>query len=56
MAKKYSLEAYNRLFVNVFVCKNCNSKIRARIEHVLAGKVKCRKCKSKALRPKRIPK
>ena len=44
-------EAEARLFHNVFVCKKCKTKIRAPTLKVLAGKVKCRKCGSKALRP-----
>lgn len=44
-------EAQNRLFKNVFVCKSCHAKIRANPIRVLEGKVKCRKCKKKALRP-----
>ena len=45
------LEASNRLFKNVFVCKNCQSKIRADPQKILKGKVKCRKCKKGAFRP-----
>ncbi len=44
-------EAQNRLFKNIFVCKNCQSKIRADSQKILKGKVKCRKCKKKAFRP-----
>jgi len=43
--------AQNRLFKNVFVCKVCKTKIRAMPNKVMEGKVKCRKCKSRALRP-----
>jgi formylmethanofuran dehydrogenase subunit E len=42
--------AMNRLFKNVFVCKNCSSKIRAEGVKVLEGKVRCRKCNGKAFR------
>ena len=56
MAKKFSPEAMNRLFRNVFVCRNCKSKIRTDPIKVQQGKVSCRKCGSKDLRPKRIPK
>ncbi len=45
-------EAEERLFKNVFICVKCKSKIRADPLKVRQGKVKCRKCKSKALRPK----
>ncbi len=44
-------EAQNRLFKNVFVCKNCQSKIKADHLKILEGKIKCRKCKKKAFRP-----
>lgn len=41
-----------RLFDNVFVCMNCKAKMRANPRKVREGKVKCRKCGSKDLRPK----
>ncbi len=44
-------EAQNRLFKNVFVCKNCQSKIKADQIKILEGKVKCRKCNKRAFRP-----
>ena len=43
-------EAEQRLFRNMFVCRKCKSKIRAPAMLVSQGKVKCRKCNSKALR------
>lgn len=43
-------EAEARLFRNVFVCKDCKSKIKANNLAVTMGKVKCRKCKSRSLR------
>ncbi len=46
-------EASNRLFKNVFVCKKCQTKIRAEPQKILRGKVKCRKCKKSAFRPLR---
>jgi len=46
-------EAEARIMHNIFVCKNCKTKIRANITKVLQGKIKCRKCNSKALRPLR---
>ncbi len=52
--KKLDSAVEQRLFRNVFVCKKCKSKIRALPIQVKEGKVKCRKCGSKALRPKRI--
>ena len=44
-------EAMNRLFKNVFVCKNCQSKIKAKPLEILSGKIKCRKCGRRAYRP-----
>jgi len=44
-------EAEVRLFKNIFVCRRCKSKIRAPSLKVIAGKVACRKCGAKALRP-----
>ncbi|MBI2543582.1 MAG: hypothetical protein HYW24_05360 [Candidatus Aenigmarchaeota archaeon] len=55
MAKKLFPEAMARLYARMFVCKVCKSKIRADPAKVRLGKVKCRKCKSKALRLKRKP-
>ena len=55
MVKKLFPEAMARLFTRVYVCRECSSKIRADSAKVRAGKVKCRKCRSSALRPKRKP-
>jgi len=44
-------EAQNRLFKNVFVCKNCKTKIKADAQKILKGKVRCRKCGKKSFRP-----
>jgi len=46
-------EVQNRFFKNVFVCRDCHSKIRADSQKILKGKVKCRKCKGKNFRPLR---
>ena len=46
----------NRLFKRIFVCKKCKTKIRTDIMRVIAGKVKCRNCQSKAFRPIRTKK
>ncbi|HDP73706.1 MAG TPA: 50S ribosomal protein L40e [Candidatus Woesearchaeota archaeon] len=46
-------EAEARLFKNIFVCKECKSKIRAPPLKVFAKKIRCRKCNSNALRPVR---
>lgn len=44
--------AKKRLFGNVFICMDCKAKMRANPRKVREGKVKCRKCGSKDLRPK----
>lgn len=44
-------EAHNRMFKNVYVCKNCQTKRRADPQKILKGKVKCRKCGKKDFRP-----
>ena len=41
-----------RIYSRVFVCMKCNAKIRADARKVKEGKIKCRKCYSKQLRPK----
>ncbi|MFC1727942.1 50S ribosomal protein L40e [Nanoarchaeota archaeon] len=46
-------EAEARNLKNIFVCRKCKSKIRATNLMVIAGKISCRKCGSKALRPVR---
>jgi len=53
MVKKLFPEAMHRLYTRVFVCRKCKSKIRADYSKVRAGKVKCRKCGSRYLRPKK---
>ncbi|MFH1473598.1 MAG: 50S ribosomal protein L40e [Candidatus Aenigmatarchaeota archaeon] len=50
---KTKIEAVtNRIFNRMFICMKCNAKIRAEPRKVRAGKIKCRKCYSKDLRPK----
>ncbi len=44
-------EASDRMFKNVFVCKKCSTKIKAEPQKILAGKIKCRKCKKSSFRP-----
>ena len=51
MAKFQEAEARN--FHNIFICRKCKSKIRAPNIKVIEGKITCRKCGSKALRPVR---
>jgi ribosomal protein L40E len=45
--------AKRRIFDRVWVCMSCNAKIRADLVKVKAGKIKCRKCGRKNLRPKK---
>ncbi|NQV91063.1 hypothetical protein HQ489_01170 [Candidatus Woesearchaeota archaeon] len=52
MASKFP-EAIDRLQKNIFVCRNCKTKLRAPSLKVAQGKVSCRKCSTKKLRPKR---
>ena len=40
-----------RVFKNIFICRNCKSKIRANNMKIIAGKIKCRKCDNKSFRP-----
>ena len=51
MPKHRFPEAESRLFHRVFICMKCGAKIRGDLIKVKAGKIKCRKCKSKRLRP-----
>jgi ribosomal protein L40E len=46
-------EAIARKQKNIYVCKNCKAKIRAPSLKVSQGSIRCRKCTSKKLRPKR---
>ena len=46
-------EADARKFHNIFICKKCKSKIKASSMDVIKGIIRCRKCKTRALRPKR---
>ncbi len=43
-------EAQKRMFQNIFICKECKSKIRADPRKIIEGKIKCRKCKKRAFR------
>tara|TARA_Y100000310_G_scaffold317241_1_gene369884 strand:- start:2595 stop:2759 length:165 start_codon:yes stop_codon:yes gene_type:complete len=42
--------AQKRMFENVFVCKRCSKKVRTQAVRVIAGKIKCPKCDSRAFR------
>jgi len=46
-------EAESRLIKNKFVCRKCKSVVKAPNLKVLAGKVKCKRCANKSLRPVR---
>ncbi len=46
-------EAEARMFRNIFVCRRCKTKLRAPNIKVVSGKISCRKCSGKALRPLR---
>lgn len=46
-------EAEARLIKNRFVCRRCKSVIRSTNLRIISGKVKCRKCNYKALKPVR---
>ena len=41
--------AQMRMFKDVFVCKNCNQKMRSDSRRVIEGKLKCRKCGGKLM-------
>lgn len=43
-------EAQERMFKNIFVCKNCRRKIRADPRKILEKKIKCRRCGKKDFR------
>ncbi|MEM4703160.1 MAG: hypothetical protein QXP53_01610 [Candidatus Pacearchaeota archaeon] len=45
--------AQKRIFTNVFICRKCNSKIRAQPKKIAEGKVRCRKCKGNVFRTKK---
>ncbi len=42
--------AQKRMFGDVYVCKKCSKKIRSQATRVVAGKVKCPRCGSRAFR------
>lgn len=46
-------EADARLMYRKFVCRKCKKVIKASNLDVLSGKISCRFCGSRALRPKR---
>ena len=52
MATKIPI-AQARLFGNVFICRDCNRKIRTQAVRVIARKVKCPGCGGHVFRPVR---
>ncbi|MCL4406695.1 50S ribosomal protein L40e [Candidatus Parvarchaeota archaeon] len=53
MAERSNPVADSRLFKDVYVCRNCNAKIRVSNPKLLRPNVvRCRNCGSLALRPK----
>ena len=42
--------AQNRLFKKMFICKNCNQKMKLEPTKLLSGKASCRKCKGRDFR------
>ncbi len=42
--------AHTRMFKNLFLCKNCNAKVKVDSKKILDGKVSCRRCKGKKFR------
>lgn len=51
MVKQKFPETDQRIFQRVFICMKCGAKLKADLVKVRTGKVKCRKCKRKQLRP-----
>ncbi len=51
MVKQRFPEAEDRMFNRIFICMKCGGRKKGDLIKVRAGKVKCRKCKSKQLRP-----
>ncbi|MCL4400769.1 MAG: 50S ribosomal protein L40e [Candidatus Parvarchaeota archaeon] len=53
MAEKANPIADARLFKDIYVCRNCNAKIRISNPKLLRPvQVRCRNCGAKVLRPK----
>ena len=51
MTKQKFPEAEKRIFDRVFFCMKCGARNKGDLIRVRQGKVKCRKCRSKKLRP-----
>ena len=52
MATKIPI-AQARLFGNIFICRDCNHRIRTQSVRVIEKKVRCIKCGGKKFRPVR---
>ncbi len=53
MAERANPVADSRLFGNVYVCRDCNAKLRVSSSKLIRlNEVKCRRCGSSSLRPK----
>ncbi len=50
MPKHKFPEAEERLFNRVFICMKCGARKRGDLVKLRAGKLKCRRCRSKNLR------
>lgn len=50
MATKIPI-AQKRMFADVFICRECNHKVRTQAVRVIAGKVRCPKCGRSHFRP-----
>lgn len=53
MASDLAPELKARKFDRIFICRRCKSRIRADPDKVRLGLVRCRKCGSRYLRPKK---
>lgn len=51
MAKQKFPETEARIYSRMFICMKCGARLRSDLTKVRAGKVKCRKCSKKKLRP-----
>ncbi len=50
--KKLPEAMANRVFTNMFICMNCNGRVRANPSKVAVGRIKCRNCGKAKLRLK----
>jgi ribosomal protein L40E len=45
--------AQKRLFGDVFICRECNRRVRTQAVRIISGKIKCVNCGGKVFRPVR---